>query len=85
MLPTRGFVVCSRAGRDSGNFMVVLGIENGFVLVADGRDRPLERPKRKNIKHISLTHSVLLEEQLLTNKSIRHALSQFNANIAKER
>lgn len=77
MLPKRGTVICSKAGRDCGNFMVVLEIKGGLVLVADGKERPLERPKQKNLKHISLTETNLSEEQMLTNRSIRHALNDF--------
>lgn len=77
MLPKRGTIVCSKAGRDCGNFMVVLSSENGVILVADGKQRPLERPKPKNMKHISLTENKLSEEQMLTNRSIRHALNDF--------
>ena len=77
MLPKRGTIVCSKAGRDCGNFMVVLEIKDGVILVADGKERPLERPKQKNLKHISLTETNLSEEQMLTNRSIRHALNDF--------
>ncbi len=79
MLPERGTIVCSKAGRDCGSFMIVLGTENGKIFVADGKERPLERPKCKNIKHISLTESTVTEEQMLTNRSIRHALNDFQS------
>ena len=65
------------------NFMVVLETKDRVVLVADGKKRSIKRPKRKNLKHISLTQSVIPEEQLFTNKSIRHALSQLNANTCQ--
>lgn len=42
-----GDVVCSKAGRDEGTFLVVVGIEGGYPLLCDGKQRPLERPKRK--------------------------------------
>lgn len=46
-------VVASRAGRDAGDRYVVVGTAgDDMVLVADGRRRPLERPKRKNVKHL---------------------------------
>ena len=47
-----GQIVCSKAGRDKGYFMVVVEEGDGFVFVCDGKERPLERPKRKNIKHL---------------------------------
>ena len=79
MLPARGTIICSKAGRDNGKFMIVLGSEKGMILVADGKERPLERPKLKNIKHITFTRATLLEDQMLTNRSIRHALNDFQS------
>ena len=77
---TRGTVVRSKAGRDSGSFLVVTEVSNGCVLVADGKERPIERPKRKNLKHIALTETIFTEEQLQTNKAVRHALSDFKSH-----
>lgn len=73
----RGTVVRSKAGRDGDSFLVVLEVLNGLVLVVDGKQRPIERPKRKNVKHIAITEQTFTEEQLQTNRSIRHALSDF--------
>lgn len=72
-----GRIVCSRAGRDKGNFMVVVSVDNGCPLVCDGKERPLERPKKKNIKHLGVTNSVLLEEQYKNNRAIRRALNEY--------
>lgn len=83
MLPIIGTVVCSTAGRDSGKFMIVVGHDNGKVLVCDGKERPMGRPKLKNMKHISLTDTCLTEEQMLTNKSMRHALNDFKAHTCQ--
>ncbi len=84
MLPARGTIICSKAGRDSGSFMIVLGELNGKLLVADGKERPVDRPKLKSIKHVSLTTYTVTEEQMLTNRSIRHALNDFKAYTVKE-
>lgn len=84
MLPARGTIICSKAGRDSGSFMIVLGESNGKLLVADGKERPVDRPKLKSIKHVSLTTHTVTEEQMLTNRSIRHALNDFKAYTVKE-
>jgi len=75
-----GRVVCSSAGRDKGKFMVVLGKEEGCLIVADGKERPLERPKKKNPKHIKKTNSILESKQYSTNKSLRKALREFKGD-----
>ena len=80
-----GRIVCSKAGRDKDYFMVVLSVEDGFVLVCDGKERPLERPKRKNIKHISLTNTVLDKNSYKTNKSLRKALAVYRDSAVKGR
>ena len=79
----RGMVVRSKAGRDGDSFLVVLDVLNGFVLVADGKQRPIERPKRKSIKHIVITQQLVTEEQLQTNRSIRHVLSDLKSHTCE--
>ena len=49
---TPGCVVRSKAGRDTGRYLLVLSVEGKFALVADGDLRPLARPKRKNLRHL---------------------------------
>ena len=71
----RGRVVKSIAGRDKGTFLLVLSVVEGRVLVTDGRDRPLERPKQKNAKHLGQTNTVLPDRSMATNREIRRALA----------
>lgn len=66
----KGSVVVSKAGRDQGYFMAVVGEESGRVLVADGKERPLSRPKRKNPKHLQKTDKNI-ELAQLTDKKLR--------------
>ncbi len=48
-----GMVVTSQAGRDAGDRYVVVGAAGAdMVLVADGRRRGTDRPKKKNVKHL---------------------------------
>ncbi len=72
-----GRIVCSKAGRDKGYFMVVVECNQDFVFVCDGKERPLSRPKRKNKKHLQFTNTVLSEKSYNTNKSLRKALAVF--------
>ncbi len=54
--PTVGTICTSAQGRDKGASYAVISIESpSFVLVVDGIRRKLDSPKRKNIKHLTLT------------------------------
>ncbi len=70
-----GQIVISKAGRDKGTFLVTVGETQDALLVCDGKKRPLERPKQKNRKHVTVTQTVLENRQISTNKSIRRALA----------
>lgn len=79
-----GSVVISKAGRDKGNWFIVLSAENGYVFLADGSSRKVDKPKKKKIKHIQKTNSVsgLVQKRLqnggqVENFEIRRALSEF--------
>jgi len=80
-----GQIVCSKSGRDKGYFLVVVSEADGFVLVCDGKERPLEKPKRKNIKHLSFTNQVLEQDSFKTNKSLRKALAVYRDSANKGR
>ena len=69
-----GQVVKSIAGHDAEGFYLLLAVEKGYVLLADGKRRPLERPKRKSVKHIRKTNTRLDLSGIETNKKLRGAL-----------
>ncbi|MBP3761396.1 MAG: KOW domain-containing RNA-binding protein [Ruminococcus sp.] len=72
----KGSVVRAVAGRDCGGFFAVVRIENDFCFIADGKSRKLDKPKRKNIKHIRPTNS-MIELNDITDKRLRSFLSTF--------
>ena len=45
-------VVISTAGRDAGELFYVIGEDPIYLTLANGKDRPLDRPKRKKRKHV---------------------------------
>lgn len=47
----------SIAGRDRGRLYLIVGAAEGDLLLADGRYRKLQNPKRKNAKHVRLLPS----------------------------
>ena len=79
-----GRVVRSIAGRDAGVFYVVLEDRDGRVLLADGKRRPLERPKCKSRRHIRKTNTVLELSGAATNKMLRRARRPFYENEGGE-
>ncbi len=71
-------VVRSKAGKDRGGFFVILAEEGDFAYIADGKLRKVEKPKRKNARHLAPTDTVLKPEDCETNKKLRAALAGFN-------
>ncbi len=48
-----GRIVRSLQGRDRGRYFLILGrADGGTVLIADGLTHRLERPKKKNVRHL---------------------------------
>ncbi|MBS4031665.1 MAG: RNA-binding protein [Clostridiales bacterium] len=53
--PQVGVLVHSLAGRDTGEHYLVVGtMEPNIVLVANGVNRPLQSPKKKNLRHLAV-------------------------------
>lgn len=75
-----GDVVKSVAGHDADKLFVVTGTEKGFVLLCNGKDRKVQKPKRKKIKHIIKTEVrftwISESPERVNNTSIRKALSK---------
>lgn len=79
-----GSVVISKAGRDKGKFLAVMRIEPDGVYVSDGKERPVERPKKKNPVHLQKTHYTVSEAETATNRSLIRALRQFSVPDERE-
>lgn len=72
----KGLVVRAMAGRDQGGYFVVLSVENGFAEIADGKRRKLEAPKRKSVRHLQMTRT-LVDLESVTDKKLRSVLKQY--------
>ena len=74
-----GSVVRADAGRDMenpyGGFFVVTEVSEGYCMIADGKTRKLARPKRKNMKHIRATGSMINLSDI-TDKKLRVLLRE---------
>ena len=80
----RSDIVQSIAGRDKGKLFFVLDVEGEYLLLADGKVRRLESPKRKKRKHTAFqAHSgsraaeKIRGGEKLSNSELRRALAQF--------
>ena len=67
----RSDIVKSTAGRDKGKFFFVLEEEEEFLLLADGKTRKIESPKRKKRKH------AVFAAEKITNSELRKTLAAF--------
>ena len=67
-------VLLSKAGRDRGRFFAALKVEGEYALIADGDLRKIERPKRKNLKHLGVTAKKVSPEALKSNRALRAEL-----------
>ena len=45
-------VVVSKAGRDQGQWFYVVDMDQSFLYLANGKDRTVDKPKRKKRKHV---------------------------------
>ena len=61
-----GKFATSKAGHDKAQIYVITAAEGDFVYLCDGRLKPLEKPKKKRLKHIQLINNTV--EELLLNK-----------------
>lgn len=75
MQPEKGTVVISKAGKDKGLKFVVLQCDGLFCLIANGKLRPIEKPKRKKLRHLQLTNMHLTEQDMATNRALRKAIT----------
>ena len=73
-------VVLSTTGRDQGKLFYVIGMEGELLLLANGKDRTLDRPKRKKQKHVQ---KVLRSETRVAVKLI-NGDKLLNSELRKE-
>lgn len=57
-------------------FIIVDTIDENYVLVADGDLRKVEKPKKKKIKHLSISNKVIdsLKELILAGEKVSNSV-----------
>ena len=81
-----GDIVISKAGRDKGKYLMVVGFTDDRILLADGKMRKIENPKCKKIKHISkkINKSTLICDKMKCNEKVPNALIRKEIERIKE-
>ena len=77
----------STAGRDQGELYYCIGGDQRFVMLVNGKDRTLEKPKRKSRRHVQkvLRSETRVAEKLrLGDKVLNSELRRDLAFLAKE-
>ena len=73
-------VVVSTAGRDTGEWFYVIDEDQTCLFLANGKDRTLEKPKRKKRKHVQ---KVLRSETRVAEK-IRSGNKVLNSELRRD-
>ena len=73
-------VVLATAGRDAGQWFYVIDADPVFLLLANGKDRTLEKPKRKKRKHVQ---KVLRSETRVAEK-LRSGDKVLNSELRRD-
>ncbi|MBQ8278819.1 MAG: KOW domain-containing RNA-binding protein [Roseburia sp.] len=77
----------SLSGHDKNQYYFVLQKEAEFFLLVNGTNRPLEKPKRKNEKHVQIIKKLPAEiEQILakeqSNLTIKRAIQNYEKSVS---
>lgn len=75
----QGSIVKSMAGHDKDSYYIITGIDGEYVYIANGKERKLQKPKRKSIKHIAPTKTIINLTEI-SNKKIKKLLNEFSNN-----
>ena len=70
-------IVRATAGHDKGETFIVVGREGNMLLLADGKRRKMEKPKRKKVIHVvfqkktggELSERIMDRQDLSNNES----------------
>jgi ribosomal protein L14E/L6E/L27E len=79
-------IVRSVNGRDAGKVFFVCEMDGEYAMIADGKSRRLEKPKRKKLKHLAFVAKTesrvalkIQSGEKVSNGDIRKALAIFMA------
>lgn len=71
-----GMLVRSLAGHDKGNLYIIIEEKNKMLMLADGKNRTMQKPKAKKVMHVQLIKEKLEAEEF-TDISIRSFIKKY--------
>ena len=78
-------LVQATAGREQGKYFFILETEGEYLLLADGKRRRVETPKRKRRKHVELVEEgsgpvadKIRSSEKITNSELRKAIAAYS-------
>ncbi|WP_075721570.1 hypothetical protein [Roseburia sp. 499] len=81
----------SRSGHDKGSIYVIVKEEADAYYLADGKGKTLEKPKKKNKKHIQIIKKlpkevteVFTQKENFRNEEIKRAIKLYRRSGGKE-
>ena len=81
-------IIRSDAGRDKGKLFVVLAVEGEDLLLADGKSRRVEAPKRKKRRHVlfvaaeeTRVSEKIKNNEKITNSELRRTLAAYREEV----
>ena len=81
-------IVRSDADRDRGKIFIVLAVEGEYLLLADGKGRRVEAPKRKKRRHVlfvaadeSRLADKIKRSEKITNSELRRTLAAYRGEV----
>lgn len=85
MLVKKGAFVKSKTGHDFGQIYVIINCDDEYAYLVNGKTKPVEKPKKKKLKHIQFIdylEPVIIErmnKNLLNNEDIKKAIKDYLA------
>ncbi len=77
-----GMLARSKAGHDKKNIYVILREDDAYVYLVDGKARTIEKPKKKNKKHIQIIKGFQTEsgKRIENNLEIKRMIKTYRKN-----
>ena len=76
-----GMLAKSKAGHDKGQIFLIVDCDEEYVFLADGRLRPICRPKKKKRRHVQLIKR--LHVDITDDAAIRKLLREYNRSTVE--